>query len=471
MLAAAQAYALPTMDGSLAGDTSFYGAALSTQTVKTQFGDAILGDPINGGGGSEIDQVFGKVSGGRLYVFVSGNLEKNFNKLEVFIDPGNGTGVNSIVGSQLPTGVDAFCCGGFGTSSGALQKMDGLKFDSDFKAGYYLTFTNGFETVNPGMSDSATFWAASAHYADLTQGTAGKVVAAGMQLDYGGKPNVLRAPGDYNHNGVIDAADYTKWRDSLGATVPKGTGADADGSTVVDAQDYAIWAANFGKDTTLTGFPYTPATLTNGVSQALQGPALPGLAQGQLIDRAYAQSSGGCTGDTGAGCIAKELEFALNVDPSEVGTNQSSHRNFNNTIGLQMGFDNSNIVGVRGSGGPFEVDANDDPQDVTTGLEFSIPLSQIGSPTGNIKLTAFVNGGGHDYSSNQYSGAGLVSGGVAQGNFGALFPDLSVEADGNQYVTIANPGAGRAASVPEPTSVVLVLMGAVLGGRMIRRRS
>src|SRR5450432_110926 len=116
VLAASNAYGLPTMDGSLTGDTAFYGAALSTQTAKTHFGDANTGDPANGGGGSEIDQVFGKVSNGRLYVFVSGNLEDNFNKLEVFIDPGNGTGVNAIDGTALPAGVDAFCCGGIGTT-------------------------------------------------------------------------------------------------------------------------------------------------------------------------------------------------------------------------------------------------------------------------------------------------------------------------------------------------------------------
>ena len=43
LLASAQAYAVPTMDGNLAGDTAFYGTALSTQPVKTQFGDAITG--------------------------------------------------------------------------------------------------------------------------------------------------------------------------------------------------------------------------------------------------------------------------------------------------------------------------------------------------------------------------------------------------------------------------------------------
>jgi hypothetical protein len=477
LVMSAQAQALPTMDGSLTGDQSFYGAALSTQTAKTQFGDATLGDPVNGGGGSEIDQVFGKVSNGRLYVMITGNLEKNFNKMEVFVDSGVGgntpLGVNQIVGSQLPIGVDPFCCGGFGTSSGALQRMDGLKFDAGFNADYYLTFTNGDEGVgplNPDTTHQTQFWAVSAHYADLTQGQNGAVVAAGYQLAPNGQPKVLRFPGDYNHDGLVNAADYTVWRDHLGQTVAKGTGADADGSTVVDAPDYAIWAARYGNDTTLAGFPFKPDNLANGVTQALIGPSLPGLAQGQLIDRAYALGAGGCQNDTGAGCAAKELQFALNVDPNETGTNTSNHRNFNNTIGLQMGFDNSNTVGVRGSGGPtWDLDATDDPQDVTTGLEFSIPLSSIGNPTGNIKLTAFVNGGSHDYSSNQYSGAGAVSGGLAVGNYGALFPDLSVEADGNQFVTITNPGAGRGAAVPEPSSLALLVFGLLFGSRVLRR--
>lgn len=156
MLAAAQAYALPTMDGQLTGDAAFYGAALSTQNTRTQFGDASSGDPINNavpatGGGSEIDQVFGKVANGRLYVFISGNLEANFNKMEVFIDSGKPGGVNQIVGSVLPTGVDAFCCGGLSTSPAALQRMDGLQFNTGFNADYFLGFTNGFETVNPNL--------------------------------------------------------------------------------------------------------------------------------------------------------------------------------------------------------------------------------------------------------------------------------------------------------------------------------
>ena len=144
---AAPAWAVPTMDGTVtAGDG--YGTALSTQNTNTQFGNAGNGDQVNGGGGSEIDQVYGTVQNGRLYVTVTGNLEANFNKLEVFVDSKAG-GVNTINGAALPTGVDAYCCGGPGSTDGALQRMNGLQFDAGFNADYYLSFTNGQENVTP----------------------------------------------------------------------------------------------------------------------------------------------------------------------------------------------------------------------------------------------------------------------------------------------------------------------------------
>jgi hypothetical protein len=40
-------------------------------------------------------------------------------------------------------------------------------------------------------------------------------------------------PGDYNGNGIVDAADYTEWRDGLG--------------TIYTQADYGVWAAHFGE--------------------------------------------------------------------------------------------------------------------------------------------------------------------------------------------------------------------------------
>jgi len=49
--------------------------------------------------------------------------------------------------------------------------------------------------------------------------------------------------GDYNNNGVVDAADYTVWRNNLGSmvTLPNDT---TPGS--VTPADYGVWKANFG---------------------------------------------------------------------------------------------------------------------------------------------------------------------------------------------------------------------------------
>ena len=52
--------------------------------------------------------------------------------------------------------------------------------------------------------------------------------------------------GDYNQNGVVEAADYTVWRNTLGAMVASFTGADGDGSGTIDAADYDVWKAHFG---------------------------------------------------------------------------------------------------------------------------------------------------------------------------------------------------------------------------------
>jgi hypothetical protein len=56
---------------------------------------------------------------------------------------------------------------------------------------------------------------------------------------------VAALPGDYNFNGIVDAADYTVWRNSLGQT---GTGLVADGNRddLVDEADYGIWKSHFG---------------------------------------------------------------------------------------------------------------------------------------------------------------------------------------------------------------------------------
>ena len=53
--------------------------------------------------------------------------------------------------------------------------------------------------------------------------------------------------GDYNVDGVVDAADYTVWRDLNGSTVVAGALADGNGDGQVTQADYEVWRANFGR--------------------------------------------------------------------------------------------------------------------------------------------------------------------------------------------------------------------------------
>jgi hypothetical protein len=53
-------------------------------------------------------------------------------------------------------------------------------------------------------------------------------------------------PGDYNDDGIVNAADYTVWRNSLGA-VGSNLPADGNGSGSVEEGDYAIWKMHFGE--------------------------------------------------------------------------------------------------------------------------------------------------------------------------------------------------------------------------------
>ena len=55
--------------------------------------------------------------------------------------------------------------------------------------------------------------------------------------------------GDYNRDNVVNAADYSVWRDSLGANVTAYGGADGSGNMLVDLDDYQVWKDHFGEST------------------------------------------------------------------------------------------------------------------------------------------------------------------------------------------------------------------------------
>ncbi|MEN1679627.1 MAG: hypothetical protein AAGJ46_08535 [Planctomycetota bacterium] len=74
---------------------------------------------------------------------------------------------------------------------------------------------------------------------------------------------------DFNGDGVVDAADFTVWRDSFGSTTD--LSADADGDGVIGVGDHAIWRDSFG--------------LTLAASSVVPEPTPLGLAIGGLFLR------------------------------------------------------------------------------------------------------------------------------------------------------------------------------------------
>jgi hypothetical protein len=62
-------------------------------------------------------------------------------------------------------------------------------------------------------------------------------------------------PGDYNLSGVVDAADYTMWRDTLGSTTDLRANGDKTGASAgkIDQADFDVWKGHFGQLATGAG--------------------------------------------------------------------------------------------------------------------------------------------------------------------------------------------------------------------------
>ena len=73
---------------------------------------------------------------------------------------------------------------------------------------------------------------------------------AGKAIDIGAIESLPTPPpllGDYNQDAVVDAADFTVWRNSLNSHVAVYSGADGNGNGIIDSADCDVWKAHFGE--------------------------------------------------------------------------------------------------------------------------------------------------------------------------------------------------------------------------------
>jgi hypothetical protein len=93
------------------------------------------------------------------------------------------------------------------------------------------TFTN---LPNDGVT--------SLNYPSVTQATNTPTNFAGAS----GSVNLITPNGDYNNDGIVDAADYVVWRKTLNQTAsPAGTGADGDKDGTIGPGDLDFWRGRF----------------------------------------------------------------------------------------------------------------------------------------------------------------------------------------------------------------------------------
>jgi autotransporter-associated beta strand protein len=126
-----QATAQISVNGSLAGKTSFYGAPLAVQTIETGFGDSTVGDGTSSGG-SELDAAYGNISNGTLYLMFTGNIEGNgtANHLNIFIADSQPNGQNTLH-----------------STTGAIANDNGLVFPAGFNCTYVLDVNDSKGTL------------------------------------------------------------------------------------------------------------------------------------------------------------------------------------------------------------------------------------------------------------------------------------------------------------------------------------
>lgn len=114
-------------------------------------------------------------------------------------------------------------------------------------AGELLVTADGFTPVAGESFDILDWGAVSGTFSAIDLPLlGGGLTWDTSQLLTTGVISVGGVAGDYNHNGTVDAADYTLWRDTLGQS-GIGLAADGNGNGVVDGADYDIWRMHYGQ--------------------------------------------------------------------------------------------------------------------------------------------------------------------------------------------------------------------------------
>jgi hypothetical protein len=126
-----------------------------------------------------------------------------------------------------------------------LWNADGVAIDLNS-----LVDPNSGWTLNHAYAISDTNWVTG--LGSFDPGGSRDPYIRAFLIDVSGAVTAPGIGGDYNGNGVVDAADYTVWRDHLGQNFPL-QNRDPGASGPIGQGDYDFWAAHFGKSASGAG--------------------------------------------------------------------------------------------------------------------------------------------------------------------------------------------------------------------------
>lgn len=154
-----------------------YGKPLIVQNTQTGFGDASQGT-IDVAFGSELDAAYAKVEDGFLFILLAGNLESNFNKLEIFLDGAEG-GQNRLRGNNPDVDFNGL------NRMGDEGTGNGLTFDKGFAPDLWVSLTCGGSPFAVYMNQAQLLTKGGGTGGYLGTGGAGLAGAATFKSGFG----------------------------------------------------------------------------------------------------------------------------------------------------------------------------------------------------------------------------------------------------------------------------------------------
>lgn len=395
------------VDGQL--DPEYGMSPIWTQNIGTGFGDSSDSDPDTDNG-SEIDAVWAFVdSQDKLYVLITGNLETNFNKLDLFFDVRSG-GQNEILGENNPdTDFNALRRMG-NNEDGSLDGITGgptgmgafgLTFDDTFAADYWISYTGGNTPPE--------------HFLNAAELTSSNGV--GAFIDGGPKSSqpVLTGTGPRGEGDISVASDLSNILGVGGREPGPGTGSEPDVSApalVTTGLEFKVNLEGLGYDVSaLSGSRGTPENIRIG--GFIVGPTWDFLSN-QIIGGITTFMGGGSGDPFNLGAPAQDTNFAdwdgnqyvdLPVSAPVPDLTSSITTDGMLTTSEQTTYTLLWVNNTNGSGFGDNLGVGDPPMpdpNIATGSEFDALWAAVGEDNGVPTLFVMATGNLHDFNRMQF---------------------------------------------------------------------